>query len=110
MQVSINRRRRDKRNATALKGLVAVPAVGAFVMPASSTTFLKSVAGCVAGTSAVTLATSNGDRVIETPLLSAGELMPAGYIEKGITVTLATGFELFAEVGLDLRKKIAEGA
>jgi hypothetical protein len=110
--VQLNQRRRERARIDVIrfKPLIASPAVGVFVMPAGAMVFLRSVAGCAADTTGATFTTSGGARTIKTPLLAAGASMPIGYIERGITVTPVTGFEVFIDGGLGLRQKIAEGA
>lgn len=110
MQLSKDRRQRAKIDAVRFKPLIASPAVGPFIMPASATLFALSIAGCAAGTTAATYTSSSGAKAVKTPLLVAGGFTPIGFVEKGITLTPATGFEIYMDSGLGRRVKIAEGA
>jgi hypothetical protein len=101
-----NREQRAKRDRSLFAALVASPGSGDIVFPANASVYFRSVAGCAAGTTA---ASYNG-RTIETPLLAAGQAVFAGFIERGTTVTPASGFEVLIDTGLGRRSKIGEGA
>lgn len=101
--------RKERQNISMFAALIATPAVGAITFPANGRIYLRSVAGCIAGTDAATI-TGPTARTIETPLLAAGESMNGIYVERGRVVTPATGFEVLLDTGMGRRQKIGEGA
>jgi len=96
------REQRSKRDRAAFRALITTPANGVMTFPANAAVYLRSVAGCAAGTSA---ATFNG-RTIKTPLLAAGGVAYAGYVERGTALTPASGFDVIISVGLGRVAKI----
>lgn len=100
------REQRAKRDRSLFAALVASPGSGDIVFPANATVYFRSVAGCAAGTTAA----SYKGRTIETPLLAAGGAVPAGFVERGTTVSPAIGFEVLIDMGLGRVAKIGEGA
>lgn len=99
-----NRKARQDRSAFA--ALIASPASGSFGLPANANLFLRSVAGCSAGTTAATI----GSRTIKTPLLAAGEMVEVGLVERGVTVVPVLGFDVLIDMGLGRSAKVGEGA
>ncbi len=99
------REQRAKRDRSLFAALIASPGAGMITMPANASIYLRSVAGCVAGTTA---ATFNG-RTIGTPTLAAGGTMFAGYVERGTEFSPATGFEVLLAMGQGRVSKIGEG-
>ncbi len=91
-----------KRDRKAFASLITTPAVGAFVFPANATVYARSVAGCVAGTTACTFR----GRTIQTPLLAAGQAMLVGVVEKSTSLTPSAGFDVLIDVGLGKVTKV----
>lgn len=98
-----NRKARQDRSAFAV--LIASPVSGSFGLPANANLFLKSVAGCVAGTTAAEI----GSRTIKTPLLEAGEMVEVGFVERGVTVAPVLGFDVLIDTGLGRFAKVGGG-
>ena len=97
--------RKERQNISRFTDLIATPAVGATTIPANGRIYLKSVAGCAAGTTAATIS-GPITRTIKTPLLAAGKSMNGIYVERGRVVTPASGFHVMLETGLGVRRKI----
>lgn len=97
-----------RQNVTAFKDLIETPETNQVVLPANGRFAISKSSGASAGTSAMTITTSTV-RAIKTPLLSANQLMILDWFEKGATIDIESGFELFVDVGLNEFKKIAEG-
>lgn len=101
--------RKQRRNARAYTALITTPGTGAVTLPAGIRIALKSVSGCIAGTTAATLAgTSN--HTIKTPLLDVGGKVVVDFVERGTVVTPSVGFDLMIDKGLGRFVKIGEGA
>lgn len=108
MQVT-HKRRQFRQDVTRYRAAIATPVTGAFKLPATARLFLKSTAGCAAGTTAATILGPSATRTIRTPLLAAGGVMPIGWIEKDRTITPAVGFDLLIDSGLAKLVKIGAG-
>ena len=100
------RDQRAKRDRTAFASLIATPVAGELTFPANASVYLRSVAGCAAGTTAAEFK----GRTIKTPLLAAGGAVFAGFIERGTVLTPAIGFDVLIDMGLGRVAKIGEGA
>lgn len=112
-QVS-HKRRKERQNVSAYAALIATPAGAIFDLPANGRISFVSVAGCPAGTLAASLtgpyrnqAGENVDRVIQTPLLLAGERVVIDRLERAVHVELGAGFDVYVDTGLSVWKKIA---
>jgi hypothetical protein len=100
---------KQRRNVSKFAALIANPATDEVVLPANGRLSVVSVAGCAAGTVAVTTV-GVSDRSISTPELDAGGRHPIGYFERAVTVTIESGFELYLDQGLGRWVKIAESS
>lgn len=103
--IGANRELRAKRDRAAFSVLIGTPGSGALTMPANGRILLRSVAGCAAGTTAATVS----GRTIKTPLLSAGEDMVLGWLERAVILTPSLGFDVLLDIGLGRTAKIGEG-
>jgi hypothetical protein len=100
------REQRAKRDRSAFAALIGTPSSGPFTLPANARIVVRSVAGCVAGTTAATF----NDRTIKTPALMAGACVTVGQVERGVELAPASGFEVLIDMGLGRIAKVGEGA
>lgn len=107
--MNTEKRRKFRQDVTRFQTAIATPVSGAYKIPATARLFLKSVAGCAAGTTAATILGPSSTRTIQTPLLAAGGVMPIGWIEKDRTITPVAGFDLLIDKGLAKLVKIGAG-
>lgn len=103
------KRRKFRQNVSAYKTLITTPASGLLQLKANAIVYLKSIAGCSAGTTAATIVSGVGTRTIKTPLLAAGRSMKVGWVEKGMKITPVAGFDLLIDTGLSKLKKVGAG-
>ena len=96
------------RDRSDFKTLLANNAKGSFAMPANMTLWAKSKEGAKYGDVAITI-----DAAITLPVcvpaLDAGELWCLQWIEKGLVVNIAEGFEIYIDMGMSNYQKIGEG-
>lgn len=97
----------QRQDFSAFRFLVDTPATGTVVFPANGKVSIKSVAGCIAGTTALVI-TGPSTRTIKTKALSAGGSMRLDFIERGSSVAISAGFELYVLQGLGVYKLIAQ--
>jgi hypothetical protein len=100
-----HQKRKAKQDLSAFKARLASPTAGNFSLPANARLAIRSVAGCAAGTSIVTI----GSRTIKAPALAAGGVHPIGYFERGKAVSPIAGFEMLVDTGLGRYGKIGQG-
>lgn len=104
----LGRKNKERQNRKFFDALIAAPAVGSFSMPANARLVLRSVAGAVEGTPAVTITGPSAINIISKEL-SIGEIQFIGYIGRASTVDPQAGFEILVDNGLGVYLKIAEG-
>lgn len=111
-------RRFDERIIAAYyKTLIATPGTGAITLPFGAYFAIKSIAGNIAGATALTYTgytgvqtgskpTPDDDRTVKVPALAAGVFYKIGRIQRAAVVTISTGFELYVNKGLGKYVKV----
>ncbi|MFA7175013.1 MAG: hypothetical protein WC340_16695 [Kiritimatiellia bacterium] len=105
----LQKARKVRQNISAFKRLIAAPASGAVVLPASGRFALRSNAPSTPDTVAAIIVGAN-TRTIKTLAMSAGTRMTLDHIERGCVVTPSANFDLLLDTGFGVFVKIAGGA
>jgi len=96
------RRLREKRNVAAFASMLASPGTGVITMPAGGRLYARSTTPHSDGSTVV----SFSGRTIKTSAIGSNSFVNLGWVEKGIEVTPATGFEICLDIGLGRCAKI----
>lgn len=103
MPLGFNRERRAKRSRAAFAALIATPGTGALAMPAGARVMMRATTSHTAGDTAATFA---GRTIATGADIDSGAWVNVGWLERGVTITPATGFDLYIDIGMGWTAKI----
>lgn len=107
LALQLYKKRKVRQNASAFKVLLATPASGTAVLPASGMFALRPDA--VTTQRAGVTVTGPSSRTISVPALAAGVFHHIGKLERGSSVTVEAGIDLYVDTGLGKYRKIVNG-
>jgi hypothetical protein len=115
MTLAAYKRRKERQDYSAFAALVDEPATAEFALPANGRFRVVATLGSIEDELACTLTgpyiDENRDpvqRLIQTPELAVNGYVQLDRLERGVTVTLEPGFELWVDAGLGRYVKVAE--
>lgn len=103
------RRQKLRQDVAKFAALIATPAVGVFAMPANGRIRFVATAPSAEGDPIASLTGAN-DRLIGSPGLDIGEYLKLDRVERAVSVDTEAGFDVEVDTGLNVWRKIAEGA
>lgn len=101
-------RQRERKAVSAFAALIAIPATGAFTVPAGARISFASSAGSTEGDTLAELVGST-NRTIKAKTLVASEKQILDFVERGVVITPSSGIDVYVDQGLARWAKIAEG-